>query len=118
MEEKKERLRETIEVILLKTGKHNQDECSELADAIIRDVPQTGSVWVKAKHFAVYLLVYGVDHMPYSENIVIVSDSITEYDQVRTMYPKAKEVHQLGTGSRVVLVGDESAATPPRNRPT
>jgi hypothetical protein len=42
-------LRESIEDILLKTGKHNQEECSELADAIIRDTPRgTGAVWVKA----------------------------------------------------------------------
>jgi hypothetical protein len=42
-------LRETIEDILLKTGKHNQDECSELADMILNDLPiaPTGAVWVK-----------------------------------------------------------------------
>jgi hypothetical protein len=42
-------LRETIEDILLKTGKHNQDECSELADMILNDLPKapTGAVWVK-----------------------------------------------------------------------
>ena len=33
-------LRETIEDILLKTGKHNQEECSELADAILNDLPK------------------------------------------------------------------------------
>lgn len=43
--------RETIEDILLKTGKHNQEQCSELADAILRDLPsrqQVHAVWVKA----------------------------------------------------------------------
>lgn len=37
-------LREAIEDILLKTGKHNQDECSEIADAIIRDVPEATTI--------------------------------------------------------------------------
>jgi hypothetical protein len=32
--------RETIEDILLKTGKHNQEECSEIADAILNDLPK------------------------------------------------------------------------------
>jgi hypothetical protein len=44
-------LREAIEDILLKTGKHNQEECSELADAILGDLPKAplqGAVWVKA----------------------------------------------------------------------
>ncbi len=49
MGENKQQLREAIEDVLLKTGKHNQDECSELADAIIRDAPrESGAVWVKA----------------------------------------------------------------------
>jgi hypothetical protein len=41
--------REIIEDILFKTGKHNQEECSEIADIILKDLPkQQGAVWVKA----------------------------------------------------------------------
>lgn len=32
-------IRETIEDILLKTGKHNPEECSEIAEAILQDIP-------------------------------------------------------------------------------
>lgn len=47
--------RETIEDILLKTGKHNQDECSELADIILKDIPQpAGAVWVKGDYDRLY----------------------------------------------------------------
>jgi hypothetical protein len=44
-------LRETIEDIMLKTGKHNQDECSELADMILNDLPKapTGAEWMKVE---------------------------------------------------------------------
>lgn len=49
MEDARTTLRAAIEDILFQTGKHDQDECSELADAIIRDVPgKPGAVWVKA----------------------------------------------------------------------
>lgn len=36
--------REIIEDILLKTGKHNPEQCSELADLILRDMPKTTHV--------------------------------------------------------------------------
>ena len=47
--------RETIEDVLLKTGKFTTCECSEIADVILKDLPaQQGPVWVKGQYDRLY----------------------------------------------------------------
>lgn len=50
--------RETIEDILFKTGKHNQEQCSELADAILRDTKDAGDGKEDAEAFGEFLKDY------------------------------------------------------------
>jgi hypothetical protein len=48
--EARDSARATIEDIILSAGKHNQEQCSEIADAILRELPSLSggsAVWVK-----------------------------------------------------------------------
>jgi hypothetical protein len=92
-------LRETIEDILLKTGKHNQDECSEIADMILRDLPiaPTGAVeqdfidFIKAERNAISKEMLNDEwwlSIPPAKRVV-VENILIAYDQMVSIITKA-----------------------------